>query len=255
MIDILTDECLYNILGHIKNCWKYSYPTGANLENAIYKGIFPYYNDVKLLGSPSTIVDVGKSKDAFDIKGFKSLEHVKRLKKGTIAEKQILPDGSVIFVKIPPAIITQVRRPNVELENYTGNPELILKKQILDYYKFAISTKRKDGYCDLYSIVSLYGIKNGYKSVYLTVEKFSAPKVTNYIIKNNTKNNPCAYQGLDENNNIVFSLSSFNKGSSNFYKQFCTESGILMTWPEEEKNYIIFTKEDLEKECAIKNLL
>lgn len=254
MIDVFTEDCIYNILGHIKNCWKYSYPNGSTLENAIYKGIIPYYSDARSLGSPTTIVDIGKDIDAFDIKGLQSLDHLSRLTKNTVAEKQFLPDGSTIYVKVPTSIITQVRRPNVDLQNYEGNPEITLKSQMLEYYKFAISTKRKDGYRDLYSIVSLYGIDKGYKSVFLTAEKFSAPTVVKYDIKLNKKQKPCSYRGLDQYNNVVFSLSSFNKGSSNFYKRFQTNNGILMTWKEEEESSIIFTKSDLEKECAIKRI-
>ena len=79
----LTQSCINNILGHIKNCWNYDYPTGKTLETAIFRGIEPFYANAKLLGSPSTIVDVGKNNEAFDIKGCKKLGHMVKIVKSS----------------------------------------------------------------------------------------------------------------------------------------------------------------------------
>ena len=154
-------------------------------------------------------------------------------------------------MRIPRSVTTQVRRPKVDLKNYKGNPKKTIDDQIKDYYQFAVETTNKDGYKELYSVVLLYGIDKGYKSIFLTLEKFNIPNVVSSSIGTKQDGTPCAYHGLDNEGNTVFSLSSFNKGSSNFYKRFETTNGLLMTWPEEENNPTIFTKKDLEKDCAI----
>jgi hypothetical protein len=255
----LTQSCINNILGHIKNCWNYDYPTGKTLETAIFRGIEPFYANAKLLGSPSTIVDVGKNNEAFDIKGCKKLGHMVKIVKSSnhvmnnFAE-QTVPNSNKIIVRIPKSVVTQVRRPNVDLKNYTGNAKKIIDEQIQDYHQFAVTTTRDDGYEVLFSIVVLYGIDKGFKSVFLTLKKFDIPQIKNYIIENKKDGTPCAYKGIDATGKDIFSLSSFNKGSSNFYKSFCTEEGILMTWLAEEKNQTIFTREELETTCAIKEI-
>jgi hypothetical protein len=259
MNTVLSDDCIYNILGHLKNCWDYTYPTGHTLETAIYRGIKPFYVDAQLKGAPSTFTDVGKGSQAFDIKGSKKLGHIKKVTRAAnenqnIFCQQTLPNGNTITVKIPFSTVTQVRRPKVNLKGYKGNSKKTLNEQIGDYYKFAIETSTKEGYKDLYSIVCVYGIDKGYKSVFLTVEQFSIPECVKFDIGKKEDGTPCSYQGYDINGNVVFSLSSFNSGSSNFYKRFYTTQGILMTWPEEDSDQSIFTKEILSEHCAIQNV-
>lgn len=261
MNNIFSDECLYNILGHLKKCWDYTYPTGATLETAIYRGIKPFYPDAILKGAPSTITDVGKNKEAFDIKGNKVLGHLDKISKASNIEKNIfcnqtMPNGKTVVVRIPTSIITQVRRPKVKLNNYKGSPKVAINTQIEDYHEFAIKTSTKDGYDELYSIVCLYGIdkKKGIKSVFLTVDKFAIPQCVKFDIGTKKDNTPCSYQGYDSNGNVVFSLSSFNSGSSNFYKRFYTTQGMLMTWPTEASDHVIFTKEDLSESAAVQTI-
>jgi hypothetical protein len=256
MTQLLSEECIANILGHIKNSWNYDYPTGKTLEKAIFRGIEPFYANAKSLGSPSTIVDVGKDNQAFDIKGCKVLGHVNKTGKSSNHEKNIfveqnVPEKGKIKVRIPQSIITQVRRPKVDLKNYAGDAKKSLNEQVNDYHEFALKTTNKDGYKELFSIVLLYGIDKGFKSVFLTIKKFDIPAIENYSIETKKNGTPCAYHGKDINDNVVFSLSSFNKGSSNFYKRFYTEHGHLMTWPAEEDTHVIFKRESLELNCAI----
>lgn len=255
---VLNEDCIMNILGHIKSCWKYDYPTGKTLENAFFEGLKPFYSDAKSLGSSFTIVDAGKEQDGFDLKGCKVLGHLGRSVKSSNHEKNIfikqqVPNFGSVTVRIPQSVITQVRRPKVDLQKFSGNAETILQEQIKEYQNFAFNSTQKDGYKNLYSIVLLYGIdeKKGLKSIFLTVEEFSLPEIVKYNIGTKENNTPCSYQAININNEVVFLLSSFNQGSSNFYKRFQTTNGILITWPMEEKEQIIFTKKDLEKTCAI----
>jgi hypothetical protein len=226
--DVISNKCLYNILGHIKKCWVYGYPTGTTLENAIFEGFKPFYLDAKKLGSPSTIVDTAKEDDAFDVKGKKALGHYVKLTRGSNHldnrfVEQNVPGFGTIIVRIPNSIITQVRRPKVDLEEYEGNAEQILNEQIKDYQEFAFNTTRKDGYTNLYSIVVLYGIDKGYKSVFLTVEPFSTPASVTFSTGKNENGDPCSYDGYDSNGTLRFKLSSFNKGSSNLNRRFDTK--------------------------------
>lgn len=259
MQTILSEDCIYNILGHIKDCWETDYPNSKNLENAFFKGLLPFYPNSKLLGSPTTIVDAGKDSDAFDIKGCKSLNHVFGLTRNSnqienYYHTQTLPNGNKVIVKIPKSINTQVRRPNVDLESYKGNAKVILENQVLDYHVFAINSIAKDGYENLYSVVLLYGIDKGYKSIFLTIEDFSIPAIETTKVGVKKDGTPCSYNGLDAEGNVVFTLSSFNRGSSNFVKRFETSSGILMTWEDKSKQDIIHTKNSLQKECCISKI-
>lgn len=256
MNNIISDECEYNILGHIKNCWTYGYPTGTTLENAIFEGLKPFYPDAENLGSPSTIVDTAKGDDAFDVKGKKVLGHLANLTKGSNRQdnrfvEQNVPNFGEITVRIPRSVITQVRRPNVDLKEYRGDAKKILNEQIKDYQEFAFETTRNDGYKDLYSIVVLYGIDKGYKSIFLTVNKFSTPASAKFSIGKKENGDPCSYDAYDSNGKLVFKLSSFNKGSSNLNKTFDTTHGILLTWPVEEQSDDVYTKDTLEKTSAI----
>lgn len=255
---VISEQCIYNILGHIKSCWKYDYPTGGTLETAVYLGIKPFYSDARQLGSPSTIVDVGKERDAFDIKGCKVLGHVNKTMKSSnhdknVFVKQSVPNVGNVHIRIPLSIITQVRRPKVDLKGYKGSAQKSLDEQVDDYQSFAFRTRDKDGYDRLFSMVLLYGIdtNKGFKSAFLTLTEFDIPKIAKYSIGKNGKDVPCSYQGIDAAGSQVFVLSSFNKGSSNFYKRFSTSKGVLMTWPIEEENPFIYTKQILEESTGI----
>lgn len=256
LTEVLDTKAIDNVLYHIKKCWDYTYPTGNALEEAFYRGIKPYYKDVKSLGSPKTIVDVSKGKTAFDIKGSKKLGHLKRLGKNSNFEEnyfieQTVPSKGKIKVRVSKSIHTQVRRPKVDLKGFKGNPEKILSNQINEYKDFVFKTATADGCTEVFSVVCQYGIDKGFKSVFLNITKFSIPEISNSIIKSKKDGTPAAYEGYDEFNNLMFALSSFNRGSSNLYKTFETTGGVLFTWPEEEEDVTVGTRTDLEKVGAV----
>jgi hypothetical protein len=257
LFDVLSDDAVYNIIGHCKKCWNYTYPTGTALEEAIYRGIKPFYKNSQSLGAPNTIVDVAKEKHGFDLKGSKSLGHVTKIAKSAncndnIFVEQILPNALKIKVKVPKYITTMVQRPNVDMENWKGDPEKIINASIVNYKNFAISTTKSAGCDNLYSIVVLYGEDKGYRSIFVTLEEFSVAEIASakHYLKQNKVN--AGYIGLDKNGDVVYSLSPFNRGSINSYKKFKTSQGVLYTWPVEEIDDTIYDKAFLLDNGAIK---
>jgi hypothetical protein len=259
LFDVLSEDAIYNIIGHCKKCWDYTYPTGKALEEAIYRGIKPFYKDPKSLGAPNTIVDVSKEKDAFDIKGGKKLGHLKKITKSenddsNIFVEQILPNALKIKVKIPKDFMTMIQRPNVDMQNWKGDPMSIINQGVNDYKKFANKTT-KESECDtLYSVIVLYGEdeKKGYRSLFVTLENFSVPeiKLAKHHLK--TDGSYAGYGGFDKDGNLIYSLSRFNRGSVNSYKRFDTKRGVLYTWPIEGNDPVIYDKSYLTKSGAIK---
>jgi hypothetical protein len=258
LTDILTENAIYNIIGHCKKCWDYTYPTGKALEEAIYRGLKPFYQDTQSLGAPNTIVDVAKNKEGFDAKGGKQLDHLMKIGKSAnndnnIFVEQILPNALKVKVKIPTHITTMVQRPSVDMENWKGDPVAIINKSIAGYQKFANDSIKAIGCKQLYSIVVLYGEdqKKGCRSLFFTLEDFSIPEIAtakHYLKKNGTN---AGYLGLDNEGNVIYSLAAFNRGSVNSYKKFKTTKGFLYTWLIEEIDPVIYDKQFLEKDGTI----
>lgn len=244
MQNIITEKCIKNIFWHANCCWAYGDPTGSHLEWAIYQGLSPFYDSAKRLGHSSTIVDVGKEDQAFDVKGSKTIRHVPKLTKGSnhidnnyVLQK--LADGREIYVKVPKSISTFVRRPKVNLNNYLGNPKKAIDDQVLDYETFARETTKKDGYKDLYSLIVMYGhldVEN-IKSVFISIKEFEIPVIARYEVGLNGKNTPKSYLAYDADNKQIFSIESMNAGSSNFIKRFDTSRGYLVSWVENKNDY------------------
>lgn len=262
LLDVISLDAIHNIVYHCKKCWDYTYPTSTALEEAIYRGLKPFYNDPKSLGAPNTIVDVSKEKDAFDVKGGKKLGHLKKLTKSAnfdenIFAEQILPNALKIKVRIPKNIMTMVRRPNVDMENWVGDPLSIINKSIGDYEKFANGTTKKSGCDTLYTIVVLYGEdqEKGYRSIFLTLEDFSVPEIKDAKLLLGEDGKSKGYLGLDSDGNLNYRLSRFNRGSVNSDKRFDTSRGILYTWPIEVAEEYVGKLEDLLKDGAIRTIL
>ena len=261
LFDVLPEDAVYNILGHCKKCWDYTYPTGKALEEAIYRGIKPFYKDSQSLGAPNTIVDVSKEKDALDIKGGKKLGHLKKLSKSAndtnnIFVEQILPNALKIKVKIPKYITTMIQRPDVDMENWKGNPSTIINKGINAYKKFADKTTKESGCDTLYSMVVLYGEdeKKGYRSLFITLEQFSEPEIATAKHHLKKDGSYAGYNGYDKDGNLIYSLSPFNRGSVNSYKRFDTKQGVLYTWPIEETDPTVYNESYLLKDGAIRTI-
>lgn len=251
MIDI---EAKYNIIGHIKSYWDEtdSLPTGKPLEKLIKDGLIGFYPSACEIGTPHTIVDVAKEKDAYDVKGLGclSFSYKQPHTTHTINNHYINHSEYDLWVKIPKKVSTQVRRPNVDLQGYNGDPSDILTEQITEYKTFAMETTKKDGYDNLYSMLVLYGRNEDYRTVTLSVSPFTIPETNNYdysYSKNGTQNGYLA----KADNDVMFSLSSFNKGSSNFYKTFEVVDPLTYTWKTTEQEIIKYDYQYLKENGSI----
>jgi len=256
IFDVIQEEAVYNILGHCRKCWDYTYPTSNALEEAVYRGLRPFYANAQSLGAPNTIVDAAKEKDAFDIKGGHQIDHLQRItKKSNLAEnffvEQVFPNAVKIKLRVPKHITTMVKRPDVDMEKWQGDPETIIKDCVEEYKTFAEETTKKSGCDNLYSIVVLYGQdkKSEYRSLYFTLEEFSVPEITKFEHKKKKDGSPIkGYLGIDSNGDVIYSLAPFNGGSCNSYKRFNTQRGLLYTWKTEKTDPIIYDKSFLSKD-------
>lgn len=254
--NIISVDAVYNILMHCRKCWDYTYPTGNALEEAIYRGLKPFYTDAQSLGAPNTIVDVSKQKDAFDVKGGKKIKHMKRITtsanyKENMFVDQILPNSHVVTVQIPKHLTTMVQRPNIDMKNWRGDPFDIIKKCVQYYKRFAEITTKKANCDNLFSIVVLYGEHNGYRSIFMTLEEFSSPEIVTADLHLKKDGKKAGYIGYDAAGNIVYSLYPFNRGSVNSHKRFETNKGVLYTWPIKEDHPVIYNESDLVKDGSI----
>jgi len=257
--EIFSDDCIQNILGHVRACWTYSSPTSKTLEEAIYRGIKPFYTDVRDLGGPTTIVDIAKGTQALDIKGGQQLGHLQKLGRAqnldtNIFVEQIVPGAGKIKVRIPKSVDTIIRRPGINLKSFTVEPKTAVTQCIEEYKTFAETTTKDAGCESLFTIFVLYGMdeKKGYKSIFLTLEEFFIPEITECKITLKEDQSPQAYLGLDVHGDVIYKLVPFNQSSTNSYKKFDTSRGVLYTWPVEEPDPIIYTKEINEKSGSIK---
>lgn len=224
-------QAVTNIFANMSLCWEWDNPTGSLLEKAITRACKAIYKNVRHLGSGATIVDVAVGKMALDIKGSGSLSILQKNTDSPDANYvKHLHNGKTVWIKIPKFIKTQIRRPTVDLENWQGDAEKILRAQIADYENFALSTTKEAGCDSLSSLVVLYGenAKLGIRAAYISLSPFSCVYPETYHA--GTK----CYYGLDANGNETFSIRPMNKGSVNTYKRFETAKGILKIWPISE---------------------
>jgi len=230
-------QAITNIFGNMLECWKWDNPTGSLLERAITKALNPVYPNVRHLGSGQTIVDVAIHKIAFDIKGSGALRILQK-NTGSTDSNYIshIVNSKEVFIRIPKAITTQIRRPTVDLENWKGDAEKILKEQIADYENFATTSTKAEGCNQLYSLVVLYGEneKLGIQAAYISLQPFSVVYPETYHTEGKK------YYGLDKNGVETFSISPMNKGSVNTFKRFDTSKGVLRVWSTQnqtDRNY------------------
>lgn len=231
MKNAIRQQAVNNIFANMALCWEWDNPTGSLLEKAITRACKPVYKNVKHLGSGATIVDVAVGKIALDIKGSGSLSILTKNTESSDANYvKHIHQGKTMWIKIPKFIETQIRRPTVDLENWQGDAEKILKEQIADYENFALTTTKEAGCNKLASLVVLYGEhkKLGIRAAYVSLSPFACEYPVTY------GSGAKSYYGLDAEGNETFAIRPMNKGSVNTYKRFNTANGILKIWHTEE---------------------
>lgn len=242
----ITNEIAHNIFYHVEKCWDYVYPTGQALETAIYRGFLPFYNIVEHHGSPTTIVDVKVCDKALDIKGVKKLNIVKKLSKRRNADyawREHMVNQDKYYLGIPNSIMTQVRRPKVDLQGYKGNCEEIMTDQLADYKNFAETTAAKAGCNSIYSLVGLYQYHEKYKvkAFSLSLLEFFVDTPEKYVTEKKS------YLGIKDGE-TYFKLASFNAGSSNLEKRFVVKAEYSRMWSDEQRH-------DLFEKHSVDNLI
>lgn len=232
---MINQEIANNIFYHIGNCWDYNYPTGQALETAISRGLDPFFS-TQQLGSPNTITDVKADNVSIDVKGNKTLKFIKKLNSRTnFTDNNVVEftiDGEPINLSVPKSIMTQVRRPTVDLQGYNGDPEMILSEQISEYENFVWTKSKQDGCEHVMSFIVQYGERDGLKAVTLTTNEFDVPQADKFETTKNTAGANNAYVAYDSEENEIFRLSSFNRGSSNMYKRYPTETFYYRVWKD-----------------------
>jgi len=249
---MINQEIANHIFLHIDRCWDYCYPTGQALETALARGLEPFY-DVEQLGSPGTITDVKINTVSIDAKGSKTLKLLDKIDARTnTVDYNMIPvslNNTQIYLSVPKTITTQVRRPKVDLRGYRGDPEKILTEQIDEYQNFVHLTSKSDGCDSIVSFVVQYIEKQNLRSATLTVNEFNIPEAVGYSTKTNKEGKNTGYVAVDSQGNEVFSLSSFNAGSSNMYKRFSTENFYYRVW-EAEPYVAEYNRDRVEQELS-----
>lgn len=240
----ITQEIAHNIFYHVEKCWDYVDPTSTALETAVYRGFLPFYDTVEHLGSPSTIVDVRVGDNALDIKGAKKLKIVKELtpKQNQVTHtwKKHTVDGSDYYLGIPNSVMTQARRPKVDLEGYRGDCKEIMLEQLADYKKFAEATVAKAGCNKIYTLVGLYHYheKLKIKAFSLSLLEFELEDPDTFVT--NAKSYVAKKDGVN-----VFEISSMNKGSSNLLKRYNVKAQYSRMWTDKH-NTNMFEKHTVD---------
>lgn len=232
MIPLITAEIATNIAAHAQQAWTYGVPNGDTGEIIITCGIKPFHANAEQKGGSTTIVDVKVDHIAYDVKcrdvlGIFTREPSKKQKSSDQSYYKIADN---LFVRRPNSVESPVRRPSVDLENFQGNCQTIITKQIQEYKDYANRTMTDAGCTELRSLLFLYGQDKGYKAIYVEEQLFGAPTPTKFNIYENTKKESAAYYAYDHK--LLYKLLDYSKGSTNFVKRFDCGTGFLFVWPE-----------------------
>lgn len=230
MIPLLTQEIATNIAAHTQMAWTYAVPNDSTGEVIIANGFKPFYPDAEQRGGSTTIVDVKVGNIAYDVKcrdvlGIFLKEHSEK-QKDRAKNKQYFKISESLFIGRPNGVLSPVRRPSVELENYRGDSQRILLDQIAEYCSYANRTTKDAGCTELRSLLFLYGEAKGYKALYIEEQEFSTPTPARFETIENK-----SYIGYDINDQKLYEILDYSKGSTNFKKRFDCNNGFLFVWP------------------------
>lgn len=244
MTPLITQEVAVNIAAHTQMAWQYGAPNDDAGEIIITCGLKPWYPEAEQRGGSTTIVDVKVGRIAYDIKcrdvlGIFLKEHSDK-QKARAPGKEYHKINDTLFVSLPKSVVSPVRRPSVDLENYTGDCQRIMTEQIDEYRAYANRTVTEAGCDELRSVLLLYGEKNGYKAMYVEEQAFGTPTPDSYATGK-------GYHAYDSNNKLLYEILDYSKGSSNFNKRFDCTTGYLFVWPSQALGTQISTLETWEK--------
>lgn len=248
MIPLITQAVAANIAYHTQLAWTYSVPNDTTGEIILTNGLKPFYPDAEQRGGSTTIVDVKVGNIAYDVKcrdvlGIFTKEHSEKQKArapGQVYHKL----NDKLFVGKPTSVISPVRRPSVDLENFQGNCQRIITEQIQEYRDYADRTTADAGCTELRSLLFLYGEAKGYKAIYIEEQPFSTPAPAVFKIYQNEKEINAGYDAYDSNNKILYKLLNYSKGSTNFNKRFDCNNGFLFVWPSQSLSTQLLTPEE-----------
>jgi hypothetical protein len=240
MNKLITVDVAANIASHCEKSWTYSLPNSDTGENIIMHGLSPFYPKTEKKGGSTTIVDLKIDNIAYDIKCRQVLTITAKSPKKSKNKKYVKFDGQTII--IPNSVETPVRRPNVNLQEFTGDCQLIINEQIQEYKDYADRTMKAANCTDLHSVLLLYGEGNGYKAIYIDEQLFDTPAATRFETYLNKKKIPSAYLAYDDIG-LLYKLMDYSKGSTNFVKRFDCSNGFLFMWKDVPVNPVVTTIE------------
>lgn len=237
MTSVLNNKIAAHIFKHIERSWERGLPTGAPLEGDIARGFLDNNEHiVEKFGGPGTITDVKIDKICLDVKGRKGLKLLGRLSKSANHKKntfhRIVVDGKEWYLSIPKTIMTQARRPKVDLKGYTANAKSVLKEQVKEYVNKSIESSKNDGCDKIVSIIHMYDTSKGYKISVLSEVEFEKHNIVTAETLFKKNGTPAGYVGYNENGQAVYKLSSFNKGSSNMEKMYTVGKVYVRIWKD-----------------------
>jgi len=224
---LITPEVAVNIAHHARQAWTYAVPNDTTGELVITQGLKPFYPGAEQRGGSTTIVDVKVDNVALDIKcrGVLGIFDKPRSDRQLAhAENKTYTELDGLWIGMPRSVTSPVRRPNVDLQGYKGDPETIISSQLAEYEAYALRTTQEAGCDRLHSVLFLYGEGRGYKSIYIEEQRFDNPKPTHYLADGRT------YQALDEQGKL-YEIIDYSRGSTNFTKRFQVNKGYLFAWP------------------------
>ena len=237
MTSVLNKDVAAHIFKHVERVCEVTLPTGAALEVAVARGFIDNNkHKVRTFGSPNTITDVAVDDVCLDIKGKKDVGLLNKISKSANYDKNMfIPvdlDDKEFFIRIPKSIVTQARRPKVDLKGYTADAKTILNEQSKEYVDFAHRTSTKDGCKKIVSIVHLYGRVKGFNISVLSETFFEEHTIETAETTYKKNGKPAAYQGYNNIGDLVYKLSSFNKGSSNMDKRYYVNNVYYRVWKD-----------------------
>jgi len=233
---LITKDVATNIAAHAQSAWHYGLPNDEAGEVIICSGLNPFYQTEHKGGSTTivdaTVVDTAGNRIALDIKCRQVLKTFTRApSRGQEASSNSYHNiDKNLYVSRPPSVLCPVRRPNVDLENFKGNAEDIITKQIAEYREYANNSIERAECAELRSIILLYGKHNGYKAIYIEEQTFGTPTPTTYQVYRNKKGQPTGYEAMDDRG-LLYKLMNYSEGSANFNKRFDCSNGYLFVWP------------------------